>query len=738
MDPAKIAVILIGFQNDYFSEEGVLHGAIEGPGEIDRVLKNTLHLIDRLAPTPALIVSTPISFTPDYRELADAVGILKTIREVKAFCSGTAGVEPIPELARYRDRITELSGKSGMNAFADTGLDSALQEHGVEHLVFAGAITSVCIDSTARAAVERGYKPVVLSDCTCGRTQFEQEFYCDKVFPIYSRVIDHDSLLQQLDVPREIPVSPIDEHRVDELVQQRLFEELSAAENRYRELVDNLHNIVFQHDEQGRLSYVNPAWEDTLGYSAAESLDRPLEGFLYNDESVSDLLGTRVGKPLRHQEIQLRDADGEPRWFDLSLRSSGAGGVGLLYEITAKKEEHQRLERLVRMTETATNAKSRFLATMSHEIRTPISGVLGMTELLLDTELDPTQRSYAESLRGSGQALLVIIDEILDFSKLEADKLDLHSQRVAPARIIRDVTNLLGYAAEKKSIGLDSTIDPDVPRLVMADGDRLRQVLTNLVNNAIKFTDQGGIEVTLRRAKLGKGILQFAVRDTGIGIPDDMRNQLFQSFSQLDSSRSRKHGGAGLGLAISARLVALMGGKIWVDSDGSGSTFQFTIRADPIEEDEDWVTEDSVEDSPQRDWQPLADELPLRILVAEDDPTSQFLIGNMLAKLGYEAEIVDNGYLILERLEKNVYDIVLMDVEMPDMDGVTTTQHIRSKAETEGLAVIGISAYALKEDVQRGLAEGMTDYLTKPVSLGELYRTLKRWGSSPEQNAATA
>jgi two-component system, sensor histidine kinase and response regulator len=520
------------------------------------------------------------------------------------------------------------------------------------------------------------------------------------------------------------------------------------SETRYRMLLDTAHEGVWTIDAEGRTDYVNRRMADLLGYEPEEMAGRPLSDFMdAAAQRDAELYQTRRRSGLREvHEFRFRRRDGEDLWALLATTpipaaDGGYGGaLAMVTDITDRKRAEAALFGAKVIAEQATRAKSEFLANMSHEIRTPMNGIIGMTELLLDTGLTQEQREYLDMVLSSAESLLHIVDDILDFSRVEAGKLELDSQPFRIEESLSQPLKILAVRARQKGLGYTFRVLPDVPAEAIGDVGRIQQVLVNLVGNAIKFTDAGDVAVEVARAgATGEEVeLHCSVRDTGIGFAVERQSAIFEPFAQGDASTTRRFGGTGLGLAISARLVELMGGRIWIDSEsGQGATVHFTARLGAVTDapqpapkataGQREPTSGAAREAESPRPSPALASRALKILLAEDNPVNERLAVALLGRRGHEVTVAENGREALEALERESFDLVLMDLQMPEMGGLEAVARIRTgEAGTEThLPVIALTARAMPGDRERCLAAGMDGYLAKPIRAAELHAAIE-------------
>lgn len=518
---------------------------------------------------------------------------------------------------------------------------------------------------------------------------------------------------------------------------------LREVERRLRDVSDAAGEYIWEVDSDGHYTYLSDRVCDVLGYPLDKLIGHHPLSFVPAEDvdavrETSESL-VRDKKSFRDFEHRMIRGDGKIIWLSINGvpvsnmlgQITGYRGAGL--DITARKQAEQELIREKEAAQAADRAKSEFLAVMSHEIRTPLNSVLGFADLLTETTLDAIQKEQVDMIRRSGDALLVLLNDILDFSRIESGKMPIQPSSVDIRECLRDVVDLYGATAQSKSLGIRIDVEETVPNALCTDPGRLRQILLNLIGNAVKFTPSGEIVVSAKRGphdpEDGRFPLLVEVSDTGIGIPPDRIARLFKPFSQADSSTTRRFGGTGLGLAICKRLAELLGGDVaLVRSSPSGSVFALELSLVTMPA---FAEPESTEDLRQR---PLSEANRRsgnwRLLVVEDNAVNRMLAQRMLLSLGFESDAAENGLAGAEANEKNPYDIIFMDLQMPVMDGVEAAGKIREfeklHPECPPCRIIALTADAMSGDRQRCLDAGMNDYLSKPIRRPELANALEK------------
>ncbi|CAI6052450.1 PAS domain S-box protein [Cohnella sp. JJ-181] len=507
---------------------------------------------------------------------------------------------------------------------------------------------------------------------------------------------------------------------IDITKQKESEQRLQESVERYTSLKKYNHDAVISFDLSGRVINANAMAEKMTGYNIESELIGMELANLIGQPNVNRILSEALHDITVERGIDTLVAkEGDIVEVITSIAPIFVNNQNIGFYLICKDiSEQRRLVVAKEMAEATNRAKSEFLAMMSHEIRTPMNGVIGMTDLLLDAELDEENASYVEIIRKSGEALLSIINDILDLSKIEAGRSELQELTFDLRNCIKDCLSVVSAKADEKQLELSYSIQHDVPDFIHADPDRLKQVLLNLLGNAVKFTPGGKVSVSVKKAKGDQAMLEFAVSDTGIGIPPDRLDEIFEPFSQIDSFMMRRHEGTGLGLSISRRIVELMGGEIHAESDGkSGSTFRFTFSLN--ESESKHIGDPQLSD---------AAEMPqANILIGEDNPINTLVLKKMLEKMGHRVQVAVNGKEVIDAALREPFDLIFMDVHMPVVNGLDATRAIRQKLPSGQMPrIVAVTANALKSDRENCIAAGMDDYVSKPVKRDVIRKILRQ------------
>ena len=525
--------------------------------------------------------------------------------------------------------------------------------------------------------------------------------------------------------------------------------ELSKSREFYRDIIEGTDDLITQVDHEGRFTFVNHMSEQVFGMKPEDCIGLFAFDFIHQEDQQNTMesFGRWVGNKTEHATFENRQVSrtGTVRHFlwTINLHYDQSGQAvnvnSIANDITLRKQTEIALEQAKTRAEDANMAKSQFLANMSHEIRTPMNAIIGMTNLALETELSAEQDKYLQTVKESGDALLYLLNDLLDFSKIEAGEVALENHSFNLKELLESVVSTFAFTAQEKCIDLSFNLPGNIEEHLIGDSHRIRQVLTNLISIALKFTWEGtiGINVEVLEAQESTVRLQFSIADTGIGVSGESCEQIFERFKQADNNTTRIHGGPGLGLAICKHIVELFNGKIWIEnSEGGGSIFYFTV-----------CMQSGTGPIPNEQGTPLNTVVSLQsieamnVLVVEDNAFNQDLIRFILEKNGHAVTLTSSGFEALETLVHKSFDVVFMDVQMPQMDGLTTTQYIRAaekgvefegslpsetaaklveKIQHTNIPIIAMTAHAMSGDRERCIKSGMDDYLTKPLQPREL------------------
>ena len=505
------------------------------------------------------------------------------------------------------------------------------------------------------------------------------------------------------------------------------------SEEKFRNIFESFQDIYYRTDLKGRITMISPSGCELSGFSPEELIGAHISEFYHSPKKQSKLIRQllRTGT-VRNYETNLKVKDGTTIQAISNIRlifnkeGKPFAVDGVARDITYLKKASEELLKAKEIAERSLKVKETFLANMSHEIRMPMNGIIGMIDLLNETELNTEQVKYVQTIKKSSETLLRILNDILDLSKIEAGKMQLRLTSINLEATIEKLFSLFYQQAATKGIGLEFTIDAEIPKYVLADEIRLLQILSNLTSNSIKFTDQGSVTINVllleKRGNVHK--IKVEVIDTGIGISDENKKMLFESFSQVDNSSTKAYSGTGLGLAISKELCKMMNGEIGVETKlGEGSTFWFTFEANEskrFNEPDSSATQIIKIENTFKDVKP-------KILLVDDNSINQLVASEILRKAGCEVDIADNGMDAIEKVKNVEFDLIFMDIQMPKMDGITATREIRKLKLPKTPPIVAMTAYSMKEDREKFLLGGMDDYLSKPIKSELLINKVLEW-----------
>ena len=507
---------------------------------------------------------------------------------------------------------------------------------------------------------------------------------------------------------------------------------IQESEEKFRNIFESFQDIYYRTDLYGKITMISPSGCELSGFSQEEIIGKHISEFFTTNKQQGNLIREvlKTGRVKNYEtNVIMKDGVAIQCISNIRLIFNKEGKPvavdGVARDITFLKKASEDLLHAKEIAEKSLKVKENFLANMSHEIRTPMNGVIGMIDLLNETPLMEDQRKYVQTIKKSSETLLNILNDILDLSKIEAGKMQLRLAPISIEQTIEKLHSLFYQQAALKDLELLYSIDSNVPKVVLADETRLLQILSNLTSNAIKFTDKGSvkIQISLQERKDILHKIRVTISDTGIGIPEDKLNMLFGYFSQVDTSSSKTYGGTGLGLAISKELCKLMNGEIGVQTESNkGSMFWFTFEANESkrlveskkDSEDSFMGKERIKDFP-------------RILLVDDNAINLFVASEILRKAGCEVDTAGNGLEAIQKVKNNAYRIVLMDIQMPQMDGVAATAEIRKLNIPNIPPIIAMTAYSMKEDKERFIMNGMDDYIAKPIKADVLIDKVKEW-----------